>query len=59
MRIIDADAQVIAELKDEGRLVAERIYPAFTVITIRHPTLGKLVIIQAANGDGAMVTTEE
>jgi hypothetical protein len=59
MRIIDAEAEVLADLKEEGRVVAERTYPAFTVITLRHPTLGKLVLVQARDGSGAMVETEE
>jgi hypothetical protein len=59
MRIIDAEAPVITDLKEEGRVVAERAYPAFTVITVRHPTLGKLVLVQAPDGTGAMVETEE
>ena len=59
MRIIDADAQVIADLKDEGRVVAEHSHPAFSVVTLRHPTLGKLVLVQAPDGTGVMVATEE
>jgi hypothetical protein len=59
MRIIDAEAQVIADLKDEGRVVAERTYPDFTLITLRHPTLGKLVLVRSRDGSGAMVETEE
>jgi hypothetical protein len=59
MRIIDAEAQVITDLTDEGRVVAERDYAAFKVITLRHPTLGKLVLIQAPDGTGAMVEADE
>jgi len=59
MRIIDAEAQVLADLKGEGRVVAERVYPGFTVITLRHPTLGKLVLVQGTNGSGAMVEADE
>jgi len=59
MRIIDAEAQVLADLKGEGRVVAERVYPDFTVITLRHPTLGKLVLVQGTDGSGAMVEADE
>jgi hypothetical protein len=59
MRIIDAEAQVIADLKDEGRVVAERSYSGFKIITVRHPTLGKLVLVQGKDGRGAMIETEE
>jgi hypothetical protein len=55
MRIIDAEPQVIADLKDEGRVVAEHAYEGFTVTTVRHPTLGKLVLVQGSDGGGAMV----
>ncbi|KAA6185056.1 hypothetical protein F2Q65_10015 [Thiohalocapsa marina] len=59
MRIIDTEAQVIADLKDEGRVVAEKQYPSFKVTTVRHPTLGKLVLLEGPDGTGAMVETEE
>jgi hypothetical protein len=59
MRIIDAEAQVLVDLKEEGRVVAERAFPGFTVITLRHPTLGKLVLVQGADGSGAMVEADE
>ncbi len=59
MRIIDAEEQVLADLKEEGRVVAERPYLGFTVITVRHPTLGKLVLVQGPDGSGAMVEADE
>jgi hypothetical protein len=59
MRIIDAERQVVADLKDEGRVIAEKQYAAFKVTTVRHPTLGKLVLIEDAAGNGAMVEAEE
>jgi len=59
MRIIDAEAAVLADLKEEGRVVAERAFPGFTVTTLRHPTLGKLVLVQGPDGDGAMVEANE
>jgi len=59
MRIIDTEAQVLLDLKEEGRIVAEKQYPAFKVTTVRHPTLGKLVLIGDEKGNGAMVEAEE
>ena len=59
MRMIDAEAQVIADLKDEGRIVGEKAYAAFTVTMVRHPTLGKLILIEDKKGNGAMVEAEE
>jgi hypothetical protein len=59
MRIIDTEARVILELKAEGRIVAEKQYPVFKITTVRHPTLGKLILIEDNNGNGAMVEAEE
>jgi hypothetical protein len=59
MRIIDAEAQVITDLKDEGRIVSEKQYPSFKITAVRHPTLGKLVLIEDGAGNGAMVEAEE
>jgi|GEM_PF-869917 len=59
MRIIDTEAQVISDLKAEGRILAEKQYPVFKVTTVRHPTLGKLILIEDNNGNGALVEAEE
>ncbi|ESQ16620.1 MAG: hypothetical protein N838_19490 [Thiohalocapsa sp. PB-PSB1] len=59
MRIIDTEAQVIAELKQEGQIVDDKQYPAFKVTTLRHPTLGKLVLIEDKAGNGALIEMEE
>jgi len=59
MRIIDTEVRTILELKAEGRIVAEKQYPAFKVTTLRHPTLGKLILIEDNNGNGALVEAEE
>lgn len=59
MRIIDAEKQVLADLKDEGRVIAEKQYSAFKVTTVRHPTLGKLILVEDAEGNGAMIEAEE
>lgn len=59
MRMLDAERQVIADLKDESRTVAEKQFPRFRVTAVRHPTLGKLVLIEGDDGSGAMVEIEE
>lgn len=59
MRMLDGERQFIAELKDEGQVVVERSYPGFTVTAVRHPTLGKLVLVQGKDGQGVVVATEE
>ncbi len=59
MRLLEAEPALIADLKDESELIAEKKLPAFTVTTVRHPTLGKLVIIIAPDGTGAVVEADE
>lgn len=59
MRLFDAEPQIIQDFKDESDLVAEKEHPVFTVSAARHPTLGKVVIVESKNGDGIIVETEE
>ncbi len=59
MKLFDAERQVAKDLKEEGRIVAERRTAAFTVTAVRHPTLGKLVIVEDAQGNGVVVETEK
>ncbi len=59
MRLLEAEPALIADLKDESDLVAEKKLPAFTVMAVRHPTLGKLVIVVAPDGTGAVVEADE
>jgi hypothetical protein len=59
MKLFDAEEQVAKDLKEEGRIIAERETPSFTVTAVRHPTLGKLVIVEDAQGNGVVVETEE
>jgi hypothetical protein len=59
MKLFDAEKQVAKDLKEEGRIVAERKMPTFTVTAVRHPTLGKLVIVEDAQGNGVVVETEK
>lgn len=59
MRMFDANPPVIRDLKDESETLGEKDAGDFTVVTARHPTLGKLVIIHGRNGAGVVVQTEE
>ena len=59
MRMFDANPPVLRDLKDESEVLAEKDAGAFTVITARHPTLGKLVLIHDRSGAGVVVETEE
>ena len=59
MRLIDAEATLIEDLKDESDVIAEKSVAGITVYTARHPTLGKLVIVKAPNGSGILVEIDE
>lgn len=58
MRMFDADRQVVADLKDEGTVVTMKELPLFQIIVVRHPTLGKLVLIEGSDGHGAVVEVD-
>lgn len=59
MRLFDAEPQIIQDFKDESEFVAVKEHSAFKVSAVRHPTLGKIVIVESKNGDGIIVETEE
>jgi hypothetical protein len=58
MRMFDAEPQVVADLKDEGDVIAAKETPTFKVVAVRHPTLGKVVIVERKDGGGVIVETE-
>lgn len=58
MRMFDAEKQVVADLQDEGTVVSRKQLPLFQVIIVRHPTLGKLVLIEGSDGHGAVVEVD-
>jgi hypothetical protein len=59
MRLFDAVPQIIQDFRDECEVVATKEHPAFKVAAARHPTLGKVVIVEAKGGDGIIVEAEE
>lgn len=59
MRMLDAVPEIIRDLLDECEIIATKEHPAFKVSAARHPTLGKLVIVESKNGDGIVVESEE
>jgi hypothetical protein len=59
MRLIDAEAVLIEDLKDESDVIAEKTAPGVTVFVARHPTLGKLVIVKGSHGSGIVVEVDE
>ena len=59
MRTLEAEFQVLSDLRDECEVVATQAHQDFTVWALRHPTLGKLVIVEGRDGSGVIVETEE
>ncbi len=59
MRLIDFEPAIIEDLKSESELIAEKTLSEITVSTVRHPTLGRLVIIRLPNGAGMVVEIDE
>ena len=59
MRTFDAEPQVLQDMREESEIVTAQTHRDFNVWAVRHPTLGKLVIIEARDGSGIIVETEE
>jgi hypothetical protein len=59
MRLFHAEPQIIRDLRQESDIVATKEHQAFRVYAVRHPTLGKVVIVEGTDGDGIIVETDE
>lgn len=59
MRLIDAEPAIIEDLKDESDPVGETKVSGVTVFAVRHPTLGKLVLVRAPDGKGVVVEVDQ
>jgi hypothetical protein len=59
MRIFDAEPTLVQDLKDEGTVAVSKETNRFRVTAVRHPTLGKIVIVEAPDGQGVVVETDE
>jgi len=59
MRTFEAEPSLIQDLKDEGQVVGSREAQDFTVTAVRHPTLGKIVLVEGPDGAGVVVETED
>jgi len=59
MRLIDAEAAIIDDLKEESDLIGEKHAQGVTVFAARHPTLGKLVVVKLPDGSGVLVEIDE
>ena len=59
MRTLEAESQVLRDLRDESEVVTTQAHQDITAWALRHPTLGKLVIVEGRDGSGVIVETEE
>ncbi len=59
MRIFEAEPQIVTDLREEGSTVVQQRHADFNVYAVRHPTLGKVVIVEGRDGSGLIVETEE
>ena len=59
MRILDAEPQLVKELLDEIEIAASKEKRSLTAHAGRHPTLGKVVIIESKKGDSLIVEVDE
>ena len=59
MRIVDAEPQLLKDLVDETEVITTKEMPSLTVYAGRHPTLGRLVIIENRHGDSVIVEITE
>jgi hypothetical protein len=57
--MFDAKTQVVEDLKDECEIIVAKEQEGYQVFAARHPTLGKIVIIEGTDGRGIIVETEE
>ena len=58
MRLFDAVPEIIRDLLDECEIIATKEHSAFKVSAARHPTLGKMVLVESKDGDGIIIETE-
>lgn len=59
MRMFDAEPRIIKDLKDECEIIVTKEHADHRVYAARHPTLGKVVIVEGKDGSGIIVETEE
>ena len=59
MRIVDAEPQLVQDFLGEIEVVVSKEKPSLKVYAGRHPTLGKVVIVDSEHGDSVIVELEE
>jgi len=59
MRLFDSVLHILQDIKEESEIISAKKRPAFKVSIARHPTMGKVVIVEGKRGDGIIVKREE
>jgi hypothetical protein len=59
MRIVDVEPQLVKDFIDEIEVIATKDNASFAVYVGRHPTLGKVVIVENKEGDSFIVEVDE
>ncbi|NKN31720.1 hypothetical protein [Marichromatium bheemlicum] len=52
MRLFEAEPALVADLREECELVELRTRAGVEVLALRHPTLGRVVLVIMADGSG-------
>jgi hypothetical protein len=55
MQIVDAEPQLVNDLKTEMEILNVHEKPTYTIYAGRHPTLGRIVVISGKDKSGAIV----
>ncbi len=58
MRIVDAEPQLVQDFLSEIDVVASKEHSSLKVYAGRHPTLGKVVVVDSEHGDSVIVEME-
>jgi hypothetical protein len=59
MRIVEAERELIQDLLGETRVTVSKAFTQYTIHAGQHETLGKVVIVEQADGRGVIVETDE
>lgn len=58
MRIVDAETQLVKDILEEIQVVESRARKEFVIYVGHHPALGRVAIIDAKHGPGAIIELE-
>jgi hypothetical protein len=59
MRLVDVESQLVKDFIDEIEVIVTKDNASMAVYVGRHPTLGKVVVIENKEGDSFIVEVDE